>query len=297
MPAKDSMLIGEMLAEEGLITHEQLEQCLKEKNKSGKFICQIVSDLGFAPEDKVFAVLSRQLRIPCVKIKERKIDKSILERVPAKFAIHYKLMPIELKDEIITIAVTDPLDVHTLDDVKLLLGCEVRACLAGEKDIIEAIKKYYGIGADTIENIIAETEPSARPDSAGAGAKDSDELVEDASIIKFVNQIIQQAFHDRATDIHIEPYEDELRVRYRIDGVLYDAAIPPTIKHFQPAIISRIKIMSNLNIAEHRLPQDGRMKIRAGKEDLDLRVSILPTPYGESVGIRLLSAKMLYSLE
>ncbi|MFA5115759.1 MAG: ATPase, T2SS/T4P/T4SS family [Candidatus Omnitrophota bacterium] len=297
MPAKDNMLIGEMLAEEGLITHEQLEQCLKEKNKSGKFICQIVADLGFAPEDKVFTVLSKQLHIPCVKIKERTIDKSILEKVPAKFAIHYKLMPIELKDDILTIAVTDPLDVHTLDDVKLLLGCEVRACLAGEKDIIEAIKKYYGIGADTIENIIAETEPSGRPDSAGTGASDSEELVEDASIIKFVNQIIQQAFHDRATDIHIEPYEDELKVRYRIDGVLYDAAIPPTIKHFQSAIISRIKIMSNLNIAEHRLPQDGRMKIKVGKEDLDLRVSILPTPYGESVGIRLLSAKMLYSLE
>ncbi len=297
MSAKDSMLIGEMLIEEGLITPEQLEQCLKEKKKSGKFVCQVIADMGFSTEEKILKILSGQLQIPYVKIKEKKIDKSVLQKVPAKFAIHYRLMPIDFKDGILSVAVTDPLDVHTLDDVKLLLGYEVCACLAGEKDILESIKKYYGIGADTIENIIAETESSEKPVVFSAGADDSEELADDASIIKFVNQIIQQAYYDRATDIHIEPYEDELKVRYRIDGVLYDAAIPPTIKYFQSAIISRIKIMSNLNIAEHRLPQDGRMKVKVGQEDLDLRVSILPTPFGESVGIRLLMTKMLYDLE
>lgn len=297
MSEKDNMLIGEMLIEEGLITPEQLEQCLREKKKSGRFICQIITDMGFSPEEKILKILSRQLQIPYVKIKERKIDKSVLQKVPAKFAIHYKLMPIDFKDEILSVAVTDPLDVHTLDDVRLLLECEVSACLAGEKDILESIKKYYGIGADTIENIIAGAELSERQAVLSSGGDGTEELADDASIIKFVNQIIQQAYYDRATDIHIEPYEDELKVRYRIDGVLYDAAIPPTIKYFQSAIISRIKIMSNLNIAEHRLPQDGRMKIKVGQEDLDLRVSILPTPFGESVGIRLLMTKMLYSLE
>jgi len=131
-----------------------------------------------------------------------------------------------------------------------------------------------------------------------AGAtEDTEDLAEDASIIKFVNQILQQAYYDRATDIHIEPFENDLIVRYRIDGILYDATIPPTIKYFESAIISRIKIMANLNIAERRLPQDGRINIKVGNDDLDLRVSILPTPYGESVVIRLLTNKMLYSLK
>ncbi|MDD5072484.1 MAG: GspE/PulE family protein [Candidatus Omnitrophica bacterium] len=294
MAIKDGILIGEMLIIDKVITPEQLEMCLNEQKKSGKFICQIIADLGFAAEEKVLTVLSRQLGIPYVKLKERNIPKPVAEKVPARFAVHYKLMPLEEKDGILSIVVTDPLDLHTLDDIKLILGCEVRPLLGGEKDIIEAVKKYYGIGADTIESIMAETAASGGPSLA---VEEAEELVEDASIIKFVNQIIQQAYHDRATDIHIEPYEDELKVRYRIDGVLYDAAIPPNIKYFQSAIISRIKIMSNLNIAEHRLPQDGRMKVKVGQEDLDLRVSILPTPYGESVGIRLLFAKMLYSLE
>lgn len=297
MAVKDSILIGQMLIDEKVITPEQLEMCLKEKKKSGRFICQIIVDLGFASEDKVLTVLSRQLGIPYVRLKDRKIAKSVVEKVPARFAIHYKLMPIEEKDGILSIIVTDPIDARALDDIKLILGYEVQPLLGGEKDILEAIKKYYGIGAETIESIMAETAGSGEASLAAVAEAESEELVEDASIIKFVNQIIQQAYHDRATDIHIEPYEDELKVRYRIDGILYDAAIPPNLKYFQSAIISRIKIMSNLNIAEHRLPQDGRMKIKVAREDLDLRVSILPTPYGESVGIRLLFTNMLYNLE
>lgn len=297
MTNKDSMLIGEMLVAQKVITPEQLELCLKEKMKSGKFICRIVVELGFASEDRVLSVLSRQLGIPYARIKDRDITKSVIEKVPARFAVHYKLMPLEETSGVITIAVTDPLDIHTLDDIKLLLGCEVKPVLGSEKDILEGIKRYYGIGADTIEGIIAETAGSDDGEGMFLKAEDTDELVEDASIIKFVNQIIQQAHHDRATDIHIEPYEGELKVRYRIDGILYDATIPPTIRFFRSAIVSRIKIMSNLNIAEHRLPQDGRMRVKVGDEDLDLRVSILPTPYGESVGIRLLTTRMLYSLE
>lgn len=297
MVIKNSILIGEMLIDEQVITPEQLDVGLKEQKKTGKFICQTLVDLGFSTEEKIFLVLSRQLGIPYVRTKDKKIDKFVLEKVPAKFASHYKLMPLDLKGKTLTVVVTDPLDVHTLDDIKLLLGLEIQPVLGGEKDILEAIKKYYGIGADTIERIMAETTHLAELKLPSAATQDMEELVEDASIIKFVNQIIQQAYYDRATDIHIEPYEDEMKVRYRIDGILYDAAIPPTIKYFQAAIVSRIKIMANLNIAERRLPQDGRIKAKVADDDLDLRVSILPTPYGESVGIRLLTTKMLYSLE
>ena len=294
---KNNVSIGEMLVNEKVITPEQLEACLKEEKRSGKFICQIVVDLGFAAEEKVLPILSKHIGIPYIKVKDKEIDKSVIEKVPARFAIHYKLMPLQIEGDTLAIAVTDPLDVHTLDDIKLLLGYEIRPFLGGEKDILEAIKRYYGIGAETIESIMAETAGSDGMPAGAGSAKEAEELVEDASIIKFVNQIIQQAYYDRATDIHIEPFEDELKVRYRIDGILYDAAIPPTIKYFQSAIVSRIKIMSNLNIAEHRLPQDGRMNVKVGEEELDLRISILPTPYGESLGIRLLFTKMLYSLE
>jgi type II secretion system protein E len=297
MGIKDSILIGEMLIDEKTITPEQLDMALKEQKKASKFICQVIVDLGFATEEKVFTVLSKQLGIPYIRIKDKKIEKSVIEKVPAKFVSHYKLMPIELKGKKLTVVVTDPLDVHTLDDIKLLLGFEIHPVLGGEKDILEMIKKYYGIGADTIERIMAEMpHPEELKLPAGA-AQDTEELAEDASIIKFVNQILQQAYYDRATDIHIEPFENDLIVRYRIDGILYDATIPPTIKYFESAIISRIKIMANLNIAERRLPQDGRINIKVGNDDLDLRVSILPTPYGESVVIRLLTNKMLYSLQ
>ena len=183
---------------------------------------------------------------------------------------------------------------HTLDDVKLLLNLQIRPVLAGEKDILEAIKRYYGVGAETIEQMIDENGLKER--KKVSAAEDIEDATVDASIIKFVNQILLQAYRDRATDVHIEPYEDELKVRYRIDGLLYDATVPVAIKHFQSAIVSRIKIMASLNIAEKRLPQDGRIKVKVGENELDLRVSILPTPHGESVVIRILSSSMLYSL-
>lgn len=297
MSIKDSVPIGQMLVREKIITPEQLDVALKEQKKTDRTICQTVIDLGFAGEEKVFAALSRHLGVPFVRTKERQIDKSVVEKVSAKIASYYKLMPIEFKGKTLTVVVTDPLDVHMLDDVKLLLGYEINAALGSEKDILEAIRKYYGIGADTIERIMAEAPRSEELKLPDIATQNVEELVEDASIIKFVNQILQQAYYDRATDIHIEPYEDELKVRYRIDGILYDATIPPTIKYFQSAIVSRIKIMANLNIAERRLPQDGRINLKVGDEEIDLRVSILPTPYGESVGIRILTRKMLFSLE
>ena len=297
MAARNNVPIGEVLVNEKIITSEQLDTAIKEQRKTDKSILQTIIDLGFATEEKVFTAVSKYLDVTYVRIKDTKIDRSIIEKVPAKIASHYKLMPIELREKTLTVAVIDPLDVHMLDDVKLLLGFEIKPVLGGEKDILDAIKKYYGIGAETIERIIAESPHPEELKLSEVPAREAEELVEDASIIKFVNQIIQQAYYDRATDIHIEPYEDEMKVRYRIDGILYDATIPPTIKYFESAIVSRIKIMANLNIAERRLPQDGRIKIRVGDDDLDLRVSILPTPYGESVGIRLLTTKMLYSLE
>lgn len=286
--------LGEMLVQKGIISQEQLETALNEQKKTGDFLSIALIKLGFATEEEIWPILSEQLEIDYVKLKEIQIDPEAIKRVPAKLVHHYKLMPIKLSADTLTIALNNPLDIHALDEVSLLLGLKVKAVLAGEKDILEAIRKYYGVGAETIEQII---HSEGFAEKTGPKVEDIEELATDASIGKFVNQILLEAFKDRATDIHIEPYEDELRIRYRIDGILYDAKVPTTIKHFQSAIDSRIKIMAGLNIAEKRLPQDGRIKVKVGDIDLDLRVSFLPTPFGESVVIRILSSSMLYSLE
>ncbi|MFA6349348.1 MAG: ATPase, T2SS/T4P/T4SS family [Candidatus Omnitrophota bacterium] len=295
MPEKNNILIGQMLINEGLISPEQLDAGLKEQKKTGDFICVILARLKFASEDKLYSALSRQLNIPYVRLISLNIAPEIIRKVPAKYASHYKVIPIEFINNTLTIAMTDPLDVRTLDDVRLLLGVEVKAVLSSGSDIHDAIRKYYGVGAETLEKIFDKKDTQIQQQKDRA--EDIDSMAEDASIIKFVNQVLTEAVRDRATDIHIEPFKDELRTRYRIDGVLYDINIPETIKYFHPAIVSRIKIMAQLNIAERRLPQDGRIKIKINDEEIDLRVSTLPTAFGEGVHIRILSSRFFLDLE
>jgi type II secretion system protein E len=222
----------------------------------------------------------------------------IISKVSAKFASHYKIIPLEFRDNYLTIAMADPLDVRILDDLKLILGFEVKGVLASEAEILEMIRRYYGVGAETLEKMIAQKSPVEGPVTQGMGqAEDLEAMAEDASIVRFVNQILSEAIKDRASDIHLEPFQNELRTRFRIDGILYDINTPETIKYFHPAIVSRIKIMSSLNIAERRLPQDGRFKIKVNEEELDLRVSIMPTAFGEAVHIRILSTRFFLELE
>ena len=297
MPIKRTILLGENLIQEGLISRRELDIGLKEHKKTGQFLGTSLVKLGFIKEEELYPVLAEQLKLSYFKLKEITIDPKIIQKLPAKYAFHYKLIPVKFENDKLTVAVSDPLDLRTIDDLRLLLSLDVVSVLATESDIYEAIRKYYGIGGETIEKIMDTTELTKELTLSMSKTEDVADLAEDASIIKFVNQILVQAVKDRATDIHIEPYEDELKVRYRIDGVLYDISVPSNIKYFQAAIVSRIKIMSNLDIVERRLPQDGRIKIKAGQEELDLRISILPTQFGESVDIRLLSGKMLYSFK
>lgn len=228
-----------------------------------------------------------------LKLKEFQIDPVVKERVPAKYVYHYQFVPLEFDNDTLKIAVSDPDDIQMLDDVKMVLGFDIEPVRADENDIKECLKLHYGIGADTLEKISA-TEAIVKPSEESKVVKeDLEEMVEDASMIRFVNQILLEAYKDRATDIHIEPFENRLRIRYRIDGVLYEKPIPPEVRNYHSSLVSRIKIMANLNIAEKRLPQDGRIKIKVGVNELDLRVSILPTQYGETVDIRILSSQNL----
>ena len=298
MQIKNSILIGQILINEGIISSEQLEIGLKEQKNTGGFICTTLVKLKFAPEDKIFNVLSRKLNLSYVRLRDREIDPEVIQKVPAKFVSHYNIIPVEFKDNCLIVAMADPLDVRTLDDMRLLLNLQVKSVLATELEIQDAIRKYYGVGAETLEKIMSqkgsdETEIMERKDEP----EDLEALAEDASIIKFVNQILSEAIKDKATDIHFEPFYDELRTRFRIDGILYDINIPETIKYFHPAIVSRVKIMANLNIAERRLPQDGRIKIKINEETVDLRVSILPTAFGEAVHIRVLGSGFFLDLE
>jgi type II secretory ATPase GspE/PulE/Tfp pilus assembly ATPase PilB-like protein len=289
------MLLGQMLIEDQLITAEQLECALKAQKESKQLLGGVLLRLNFIKDEyALLPVLARQLDVDFVKLKGRPIPSDVIALVPAQFATHYKVIPIQFTEGILTVATSQPLNVYILDEISLAVPYPLKPVLAGELDIADAIRAYYGVGADTIEQMMDRAAPSRQPDDQVA---DIEVIESEASISKFLNQILLEAYKDRATDIHIEPFADELRVRYRIDGMLYDAKVPKNIRHFQDAISSRVKILSNLNIAEKRLPQDGRFKVRVGAVDLDLRVSFLPTPCGESIVLRILNTTRLYSLE
>jgi len=290
--------IGRLLIEKKLITEQELNSCLDEQNKTGELLGQVLVRKKLLKEEVLLKTLSEQLNIPYVELKNIKIDPLAVEKVPAKFALHYKIIPLGFKNNKLIIASSDPL--NPLSDLKLFLDCDLSPVIAIEADIREAIKEHYGVGAETIEGIIAKAPKETKRAGEHKQAEeveDIEKLAEDASVIKLVNQIILEAHRMRATDIHMEPFRNKVRIRYRIDGVLYKIKVSPEIEQFYSAIVSRMKIMSQLNIVERRLPQDGRAAVKVGNESLDLRISIIPTPHGEGIVIRILPTSMLLSLE
>ena len=284
-----------MLVERKLITPEQLEKAVKEQQKAGELLGNTLVRLGYLQEEQLLKILSEQLNIPIVKLEDMAVDPQAISKVPAKFAWHYKIVPLKAEGKRLTIATFNPLG--TLSDVKMFLGCEISPVLATEGEIVKAIERNYGVGAETIEKIIADSPKAPAEVEVGEKVEDIEKLADAASVIKLVNQIILEARQKRATDIHIEPFRGKLNIRYRIDGILYNANVPADMVHLFPAIISRIKIMSKLDIVERRMPQDGRAVVKIGKEEFDLRISIIPTRHGEGVVIRILPTKMLFSLE
>ena len=283
--------LGEMLIEAGLIGDEDLEQALTEQKRSGERIGEILMKIGVLSEEDLIRTLSEQLGIPAVPLNAMKISPSVVKAVPARLVNLYKIVPLELNGNTLRVAMNDPLDVHTLDELRLHLKVEIDPVFATTKDIRATIKQYYGIGADTMEGMLEDSEATGGEfkEPAVADVDNIEDLAEDASIVRFVNQVINEAIDDRATDIHFEPLEKEMRIRYRIDGLLHEATVPPAVRRYQAAIISRLKIMADMNIAERRLPQDSKIKVRKGEQDYDLRTSTIPTPYGESVVLRILS--------
>ena len=292
---KPHVYLGELLVKKGVITSQQLQDALEEQKKSGELLGATLIRMGIISEEQaILPSLAEKFNIGFVSLKSSVISQEALTRLPAKVVNHYKVFPVKYENGILTVAMRNPWEIAVLDDLAMVAHAQIQPVLAGERDILEAIREHYGLGAETIERMMSDTQMM----TADAPVTESiDESSSEASISQFLNQILFQAHRDSATDIHIEPFGNELRIRYRIDGVLYDAQVPENIRYFKDALISRIKILSNLNIAEKRLPQDGRFKVKVENTDMDLRVSFLPTSFGESCVIRLLNTFRLYNFE
>jgi type II secretion system protein E len=245
-------------------------------------------------EEAFLQKLGAALNWPYLELAKLTIENEARSKISTKVAFQYSVLPTAVRDGAVQVVVSNPFDTAMLNAVRFDAHGPVQFALAPRGEIEKALKRYYGVGAETLD----EMDEEAPMDLELPTDKEITESDQEASVIKFVNQVIWEAYKDRATDIHLEPQEDELRIRYRIDGILHQTPMPPQLKRFQASIISRIKVMSGMNISEKRLPQDGRINVRIKGEEIDIRVSTVPTVYGESVSLRLLSrGKIFLSLD
>jgi len=289
-PGARSLRLGEMLVERGKIEPDELERALELQRERGDKLGKIMVDMGLIAQRDMLAALSEQLGIPLVTVDQPPPSAPEIEGLSHRFLHQCRAFPLALADSTLTVAMADPLDFETVAAIRSFSGFEVRTALAPEQEILEAIEKHYAQGDR--ETTVGEGED----EQATADLEHLRDMASEAPVIRLVNAMIAQAIEKRASDIHIEPFEKEFRIRFRVDGVLFNQDTPP--RELKAAIISRLKLMAKLNIAERRLPQDGRIKIKILGREVDLRVSTLPTLYGESVVMRLLdrSAGDFYDL-
>ena len=251
----------------------------------GQVFCR---EMGYA-EPAFLGRVAEAFGWKCLESEALTSPKEARARIGSKVAFQYNVLPVEYADGLLRVAVSSPFDSEMLNAVRFAAQGPVQFALAAREDIERALQKYYGVGAETLDELAQDQEDEEDLEMLLGDGKEIAEGDQEASIIKFVNQVIWQAFKSRATDIHFEPHEDELRIRNRIDGILHQVPMPPQLTQLQASVISRIKVLSGMNIAEKRLPQDGRINVRVKGEELDIRVSTVPTVYGESVSLRLLT--------
>jgi type IV pilus assembly protein PilB len=298
-----SSRLGEILIKENLITSDQLRQALEHQKATGGRLGTCLMKLGFISDDEITGVLSRQYGVPSINLKYYEVDSAVIKLIPQDTAIRYQIVPLSRVGSTLTIAMTDPTNVFAMDDIKFMTGFNVEPVVASETAIAEAISKFYGEAqsGEELSKVMKDLTGEEAADLELAAEEQETNLAEleraaeEAPIIKLVNLILTDAVKRGASDIHIEPYEKEVRVRFRIDGIL-QAVMSPPLK-LRDAIISRIKIMAKLDISEKRLPQDGRIMIKYRKDgkikDLDFRVSTIPALYGEKIVMRLLDKENL----
>ncbi|MBN2561693.1 MAG: type II secretion system ATPase GspE [Phycisphaerae bacterium] len=293
------MNVGSILIERGAITPEQLEQANLQCRPTDR-LDQVLVRLGYCGETAVLEALGELYQFDVVDLAQpdAPVDVELLRKLPSKLVHRSKLVPLDKVNGSLRVATPDPFQIYAFDELRMICGLEVKPVLAKVSEINEIIKKYFGVGGDTVSQLVDEDDDVQIVSDVRESAGDLAEMAQDASVVKLVNEILLEAINERASDVHIEPYEDDLKIRYRVDGILRNTNVPPQIRQLQAAIISRIKILSNLNIAERRVPQDGSFKIKVYGREIDLRVSIIPMIHGEGVVMRILDKQsILLSLE
>ncbi len=281
--------LGEILVREGLITHEQLRKALLEQKNSGMRLGYTLVKLGFIEETEVSKMLARQYRMPAVDLSRFEVDAKILKLIPPDIASKHTVLPLKREGRTLTVAIADPNNVTAIEDIKFITRCDVFPVIAGEYTLRNAIERYYQQSDAQLQSLLksveAEEDLEVVEDQEDEDVKAQD-LADDAPVVKLINGLLTDAVKRGASDIHIEPFEHEMRVRYRVDGALQEVMKPP-IK-MRAALTSRVKIMAQLNIAERRVPQDGRIKLKMGSRVIDFRVSTLPVLFGEKIVLRIL---------
>ncbi|MFQ5827714.1 MAG: type IV-A pilus assembly ATPase PilB [Candidatus Methylomirabilia bacterium] len=293
-----SRRLGDLLVADGLISQEQLQRALKEQKGSNDKLGSVLVRLGLVHEDQLIGFLSRQYGIPSITLSQLDIDAEVLKLVPGSLASKYEVLPVKRVGNTLTLAMGDPTNVFALDDVAFMTNLQVVPVVAAQGALRQAIERLYDTQVSAFSEVISAMEGESALEvvegeevSAKLDLFELKESADEAPVVKLVNMILVDAIHRGVSDIHLEPYEKVFRVRFRIDGVLHEMMTPP--KRLEPAMVSRIKIMSNLDIAERRLPQDGRIKLRYARREIDFRVSTLPTIFGEKVVMRLLDKEAL----
>jgi type II secretory ATPase GspE/PulE/Tfp pilus assembly ATPase PilB-like protein len=279
------MEIGALLLKQGVVSSAEVDEAVEEQHRTGERLDRVLVRLGHVNSRAMLEAISEQFSMPIVDLTSIIPEPELLKVLPSRLVFRQHCVPIDQTDGVLRVATSDPFELTAFDELRLLTGLSIELVLADEEDLRDFIRQHYGVAGDTLEALHAESDPLEVQTESG----DSDQA-ELASVIRLVNDLLVEAIRERATDLHIEPYENRLAIRYRIDGILTTAAVPRTVDRFRAAIISRLKIMANMNVAERRRPQDGRISMRHDGRVFDLRVSVIPMMHGEGVVLRILDS-------
>jgi type IV pilus assembly protein PilB len=293
----ESAILSELVRERNLLTPEQFREIEEEHERTGKSLSQVMIDFSLITEEQLLRAVAEHLNLEYLSLDDVDLDQAVLRSIPSSVARMYGAVPVSINGNTVTVAVMDPYNPQLVGELSFILGKDVQVAVAPSKQIQAAIERYFGEDSESLKDVLTDMEDQLTSAEAiesatkTGGTAALEELASQAPIVRFVNVIMLKAIQDRASDIHFEPFEDEFKIRYRVDGALYEMAPPP--KHLALPIISRVKVMSALNIAERRLPQDGRIQLNIGGKQIDLRVSTLPTQFGESVVLRVLDRSVV----
>src|SRR3990172_7268830 len=293
--------IGQIFVDLGFISEDQLDMLLEEqRQRPGQMLGRIAVDMGLLNDEQVAQALAEQMGLQVINLSEVVIPPDVLAYVTEPMAELYRIVPVSFKDDTLTVAMCDPQKLSILDELRSFLGYDVRAAVTTERDILNTLERYYAAGGESVETLIADMESDAELAQAARALEHKEgvldltsveALADSAPVRKLLNMVLLLAIKDQASDLHFEPFEDEFRIRIKADGVLYEMVPPP--RHLAFAITTRIKVMANLDIAERRMPQDGRIELTVGGHPVDLRISVLPTMFGESVVMRILDRSVV----